>query len=138
MDSITQVALGASVAGAVAGRTLGRTALLIGGALGTLPLLAGLPEVRRLEWFTGGFLDYASDGNRVTATDIRLGLPGAHPFTFVVARHNGGEFLPTTSRRLARPSISDQALAQLWARVTGQSKVLCLATLTTPAPGQAC
>ena len=37
MDSITQVALGASLAGAVAGKTLGRTALVIGAGLGTLP-----------------------------------------------------------------------------------------------------
>src|SRR6056297_1713665 len=37
MDSITQAALGASLAGAVAGKTLGRPVLLIGAALGTLP-----------------------------------------------------------------------------------------------------
>ncbi len=100
--------------------------------------VAGLPEVQRLEWFTGGFLDYASDGKQVTATDIRLGLPGAHPFTFVIARNNGGRFLPMTSTRLPRPAVDGQAAAQLWARVTGKSKVLCLATLSTPAPGQSC
>lgn len=37
MDSITQAALGASIAGAVAGKTLGRSALLTGALLGTLP-----------------------------------------------------------------------------------------------------
>ena len=37
MDSITQAALGASLAGAVAGKTLGRSALLVGAVLGTLP-----------------------------------------------------------------------------------------------------
>ena len=37
MDSITQAALGASLAGAVGGKTLGRSSLLIGAALGTLP-----------------------------------------------------------------------------------------------------
>ncbi|MBD3642499.1 MAG: metal-dependent hydrolase [Marinobacter sp.] len=100
--------------------------------------VADLPEVQRLEWFTEGFLDYASDGRQVTATDIRLGLPGAHPFTFVVARNNGGRFLPMTSTRLPRPAVDDQAAAKLWARVTGESKVLCLATLSTPAPGQSC
>jgi len=100
--------------------------------------VADFPEVRRLEWFTGGFLDYATDGSRVTATDIRLGLPGAHPFTFVVARANDGHFLPLTSSRLPRPPVNDQAVAQLWARVTGQSHVLCLSTLSTPAPGQGC
>ena len=37
MDSITQAALGASLAGAVAGKTLGRSVLLTGAVLGTLP-----------------------------------------------------------------------------------------------------
>lgn len=37
MDSITQAALGASLASAVAGKTLGRSALLVGAVLGTLP-----------------------------------------------------------------------------------------------------
>ncbi|MGF2734291.1 metal-dependent hydrolase [Marinobacter sp. DUT-1] len=100
--------------------------------------VADLPEVRRLEWFTGGFLDYGTDGNRVTATDIRLGLPGAHPFTFDIARNNGGRFLPVTSSRLPRPAVNDQAMAHLWDRVTGRSDVFCLASLSTPAPGQSC
>jgi len=37
MDSLSQVVLGASVGGAVMGRTLGRSALLVGALLGTLP-----------------------------------------------------------------------------------------------------
>ena len=37
MDSLTQAALGASLAGAVAGKTLGRSVLLTGAVLGTLP-----------------------------------------------------------------------------------------------------
>ncbi len=37
MDSLTQAALGASLAGAVAGNTLGRSVLLTGAVLGTLP-----------------------------------------------------------------------------------------------------
>ena len=37
MDSITQAALGATLAGAVAGKTLGRSVLLTGAVLGTLP-----------------------------------------------------------------------------------------------------
>ncbi|MBC7183273.1 MAG: metal-dependent hydrolase, partial [Marinobacter sp.] len=37
MDSITQAALGATLAGTVAGKTLGRPVLLIGAVLGTLP-----------------------------------------------------------------------------------------------------
>ena len=37
MDSITQAALGATIAGAVAGKSLGRSALVAGAVLGTLP-----------------------------------------------------------------------------------------------------
>lgn len=100
--------------------------------------VADLPEVRRLEWFTGGFLAYSQSGSRVLATDIRLGLPGAHPFTFVVAERNQDNTRPVQSTRLPRPEVDPQALALLWARTIGEAPVLCLASLSTPAPGTGC
>ncbi|WP_227545967.1 metal-dependent hydrolase [Marinobacter fonticola] len=44
-----------------------------------------LPEGQQLAWFTRDFLAYHNSNNELRATDIRLGLPGAHPFTFVLA-----------------------------------------------------
>ena len=87
---------------------------------------------------TRGFLDYDQVGDRITATDIRLGIPGAHPFTFVLATRNGSGIEPTASFRTPRPDVNTEALGLLWSRMTGQTPVLCLASLSSPAPGQRC
>jgi len=100
--------------------------------------VAELPEAQRLEWFTRGFLDYNQVGDRITATDIRLGIPGAHPFTFVLATRNGNGVNPTASFRAPRPDMNTEALSVLWSRMTGETPVLCLASLSSPAPGQGC
>lgn len=97
-----------------------------------------LPETRRLEWFTKGFLDYRESGGEITATDIRLGIPGAHPFTFVLANAQGGALTSGHGRRAPQPAMNTGALPLLWGRTTGAIPVLCLASLTTPPPGQEC
>ena len=100
--------------------------------------VSDLPEARQLEWFTRGFLDYDEVDGRVTATDIRLGIPGAHPFTFVLATLNGDDVAPTVSFRTPRPAVRTEALGLLWSRMTGETPVLCLGSLSSPAPGQRC
>ncbi|MBW4934702.1 metal-dependent hydrolase [Marinobacter sp. F4206] len=100
--------------------------------------VSGFPEAQRLEWFTRGLLDYNLDGDRITATDIRLGIPGAHPFTFVLARQAADLVQPVRSVRTPRPQVDPEALGVLWARLTGETPVLCLADLATPTPGQSC
>lgn len=100
--------------------------------------VSDLPEAQRLEWFTRGFLDYDQVGDQITATDIRLGIPGAHPFTFVLATRNGSVVEPRASFRTPRPGVDTEALVLLWTRMTGETPVLCLASLSSPAPGQRC
>lgn len=97
-----------------------------------------LPEAQRLEWFTGGFLAYSQSGDRIMATDIRLGIPGAHPFTFVLATETGSDIQPTASFRTPRPDVNTEAFGLLWSRMTGETPVLCLANLSAPAPGEHC
>lgn len=99
-----------------------------------------LPEGQRLIWFTRGFLDYAHSGDRLAVTDIRLGVPGAHPFTFILAESNGtgDPWQPTPSYQTLRPAIRDGLFAALWERLTGASPILCLATLETRALGETC
>ncbi|MEP1215181.1 MAG: metal-dependent hydrolase [Marinobacter sp.] len=99
---------------------------------------ASLDEARRLEWFTDGFLHYESANGKLTATDIRLGIPGAHPFTFILAEDNGEGLIPRPSARLERPAVAGELLGLLWARMTGSAEVLCLASLTVPPPGEGC
>ncbi|PPK50707.1 metal-dependent hydrolase [Marinobacter persicus] len=100
--------------------------------------VASLPEVKRLEWFTRGFLDYQQSGDQVIATDIRLGVPGAHPFSFVVAANSAQGVTPLGSTRLPRPPLKADASNLLWNRITGEQPILCLATLSAPAPGEGC
>ncbi|QSP95286.1 metal-dependent hydrolase [Marinobacter salinisoli] len=97
-----------------------------------------LPETERLEWFTNGFLSYQRQAHQITATDIRLGLPGAHPFTFILAEGEGDQLVPVTSTRTPRPSVRPEMLGTLWSRLTGEAPMLCLASLTIPAPEQTC
>lgn len=100
--------------------------------------VATLPEVRRLEWFTRGFLQYEQAGGQITATDIRLGIPGAHPFTFIIAETNDTGISELASRQRPRPAINRDALPLLWSRLTGEAPVLCLATLSIPEHGKTC
>ena len=97
-----------------------------------------LPETRRLEWFTRGFLDYRRANGEITATDVRLGIPGAHPFSFVLAHDRDGTLTPADGERAPRPAMNTGALPLLWGRTTGAIPVLCLASLATPAPGEEC
>lgn len=97
-----------------------------------------LPEGQRLAWFTRDFLAYHNTSDELRATDIRLGLPGAHPFTFVLARRHNGDWQPLRSERTPRPSIQDDMLSTLWRRITGDVSVLCLARLDTQTPTGEC
>ncbi|MGM0569289.1 metal-dependent hydrolase [Marinobacter sp.] len=104
-----------------------------------LDQLATLPEGQRLLWFTRGFLDVRLRDGSLQATDIRLGVPGAHPFTFEVARQGAdGTLAPTTSRQLPRPAMREDALRAFWSRLSGEAEVLCLATFRALPGGERC
>lgn len=95
-------------------------------------------EGQRLEWFTEGFVAYGLNDQTLTATDIRLGLPGAHPFVFTLGRYQNGELTPETSGKLARPEIRGELFHALWQRISGQATTLCLASLTIPDLQETC
>lgn len=101
-----------------------------------------LDDGRRLEWFTRGFLDYRIDDGRLVATDIRLGVPGAHPFQFVIAEAKGAPhnlaWQAVRSSRLARPMINEGAWPALFRRTLALSPVLCLHELELASSGAAC
>jgi len=106
------------------------------------PVLAeqalALEEGQRLAWFTEGFLHYEQVDGLLLATDVRLGVPGAHPFTFVLAADNGNGLEPYASYRQDGPALRPELLGALWARLTGAAPVLCLASLELPPPGEGC
>lgn len=99
--------------------------------------LAG-PLGQRLEWFTGPFLRYDTQwiDNQETliATDIRLGFPGFHPFSFTLATRDGDLWRPVdiseeldTSRGLQLTTLS-----RLAARATGNVTALCASDFIEP------
>ncbi|WAM52587.1 metal-dependent hydrolase [Vreelandella venusta] len=89
------------------------------------------PLGQRLTWFTGPFLRYDTlliDGQEtLIATDIRLGFPGFHPFTFTLATWQGGSWQPSDiSKQLdisQEPGL--EILSRLAARAMGDSTSLC-------------
>ncbi|MEX0604592.1 MAG: metal-dependent hydrolase [Marinobacter sp.] len=103
-----------------------------------------LPEGRRLVWFTRGFLAYSTTSDRKLAvTDIRLGVPGAHPFTFILAEavetgSDTWQWQSVTSYQSPRPTIRAGLLTALWDRLSGKAPILCLATLETRQLGDPC
>lgn len=101
---------------------------------------AELPAGQRLIWFTDGFLAYHRLADKLAVTDIRLGVPGAHPFTFVIAERaaEGSDWQPVASYKTDRPAMRDDLFKALWQRITGASPVLCLATLETGPVGMSC
>ncbi|WP_166266621.1 metal-dependent hydrolase [Marinobacter caseinilyticus] len=98
-----------------------------------------LLEGQRLIWFTQGFLNYAEREDGLAVTDIRLGVPGAHPFTFILAEPADGDARWQTipSYQINRPAIREELLGALWQRITGAT-VLCLATLETRQRNEHC
>lgn len=95
---------------------------------------------QRLMWFTGGFLSYHRFGDKLAVTDIRLGVPGAHPFTFVIAEteSDNPDWHPIASYQTDRPTMRPGLFTALWQRITGASPVLCLASLETGPVGMSC
>ena len=92
--------------------------------------LAG-PQGQRLTWFAGPFLRYETrqlNGQEtLIATDIRLGYPGYHPFSFTLAVFKAGRWEPLAASE-ALPSTRNlriETLARLAARASGDISALC-------------
>lgn len=91
----------------------------------------------RLAWFSGTFLRYdiePIDGvETLTATDLRLGFPGFHPFTFTLATRENGEWqaVAASEQRPSERGLSREALGQLARRALGDENALCASALIT-------
>ncbi|OJA06705.1 metal-dependent hydrolase [Halomonas sp. QHL1] len=85
----------------------------------------------RLTWFTGPFLRYETrqlEGKEtLIATDIRLGFPGFHPFSFTLATLEDERWVPlAVSEQLeSTRGIQMETLSRLAARATGNTSALC-------------
>ncbi|WP_148252731.1 metal-dependent hydrolase [Aidingimonas lacisalsi] len=91
----------------------------------------------RLSWFAGPFLRYEQreiEGHEtLIATDLRLGFPGFHPFSFALAERRDGVWQAIDSRELDAPTRRDrQALTRLWQRIFSPEPPLCTTDLVDP------
>lgn len=93
---------------------------------------------QRLAWFAGPFLRYdtrrLNDQKTLIATDIRLGFPGFHPFSFTLAQREGDEWQPVASSEQIDTSHSVRldTLARLAARAAGDVTALCASDFVEP------
>ncbi|GGX94474.1 integral membrane protein [Litchfieldella qijiaojingensis] len=90
-----------------------------------------MPKGARLDWFSGPYLRYDDtmiDGTRtLVATDLRLGFPGFHPFSFALAEFSGGEdWQPIVTYQLdTSRSDNGVALSRLFHRILAPEPPLC-------------
>ncbi|QNI01911.1 metal-dependent hydrolase [Halomonas sp. SH5A2] len=86
---------------------------------------------QRLAWFAGPFLRYEMrpiDGElTLLATDLRLGFPGYHPFSFTLATRQDNAWQPvTTSVEIgSERGVELTTLSRLAARAVGDRNALC-------------
>jgi inner membrane protein len=98
---------------------------------GLEPTALGLERGEQLDWFAGPFLRYEVrdlEGKAtLVATDLRLGFPGFHPFSFTLAEREGNEWRPAVPTELlnsdARADLS--ALGLLASRIFSPEPPLC-------------
>ncbi|WNL42836.1 metal-dependent hydrolase [Halomonas sp. PAMB 3264] len=95
------------------------------------PVALSGPLGQRLTWFSGAFLRYeieSVDGvETLVATDLRLGFPGFHPFTFTLATREDGEWqaVAESEQRPSQRGLNAQTLSHLVARIAGNQGALC-------------
>lgn len=89
------------------------------------------PQGERLAWFAGPFLRYEArwlNGKEtLIATDIRLGFPGFHPFSFTLATLEEERWVPLAVSEQVQSTrgIHIETLSRLAARAAGNISALC-------------
>ncbi|MFB9866632.1 metal-dependent hydrolase [Vreelandella sulfidaeris] len=86
---------------------------------------------QRLAWFTGPFLRYETrwlnHKQTLIATDIRLGFPGFHPFSFTLATLEDDVWVPLAVSEQVQTTrgLHLETLSRLAARAAGDTSALC-------------
>ena len=85
---------------------------------GALEAVAGFPSVRRLDWFTHGFLKAEQRGGRLVLSDLRMGVESDYVFRYAVAESDGqGGWRRIAVEQLDWPSRDRLRLAGIWRRI---------------------
>lgn len=86
-----------------------------------LRAVSGFPSVRRLLWFTRGFLKTEQHDDRLVASDLRMGAEPDYIFRYVVAESDTrGHWQALPPERLKWSSGERFRLAGLWRRIWQQ------------------
>lgn len=71
-------------------------------------------DVKRFEWFTGGFFSYNEQDNGITITDLRIGFGSSFPFSYEIASRRDGVMVPHAAQRVQQPRRGLAQLKQLY------------------------
>ncbi len=85
--------------------------------VGALREARHVPAVRRLEWFTHGFIKAREREGRLEVADLRMGAEPDYTFVFAVARREGGAWQATPPQQLRMPWEARRRLAAMWHRI---------------------
>lgn len=99
---------------------------------------ATLPDNQRLQWFAGDFLHYEEHEGQLLVTDIRLGMPGSYPFTFVIAERQAQGWHPIESTRQPMQLPDLTLLMRLLRRALVLDPVFCLGSLELASSVEVC
>jgi inner membrane protein len=80
--------------------------------------VADFPAVRRLRWFTRGFVKAEERDGRLLLSDLRMGLEPDYTFVYAVARRGAdGAWEPIEPERVGERQVDPAQLAVLWRRI---------------------
>lgn len=87
--------------------------------------LEGTESYRKLEWFTHGFFRTDREGDKVTISDLRMGMTPSYTFSFAIAQETGGDVEAIfPERNMAhRRGAAEGDLEWLKARIVGEDRV---------------
>lgn len=69
-------------------------------------------ELQRLEWFSGGLLQFSQQDQQLIATDIRIGLSHYYPFSFSLA-NKPSDWQEVPSEKIPPPEVSWEKITEL-------------------------
>ncbi|MFP5374930.1 MAG: metal-dependent hydrolase, partial [Gammaproteobacteria bacterium] len=89
-------------------------------ARSALAAVADAPAVRRLRWFSHGFMKPQLRDGRLVLSDLRMGAEPDYTFNFAVAEPDGRGWRAIPPEQLRWPWEARRRLAGLWERIWRQ------------------
>jgi inner membrane protein len=84
------------------------------------PLIASLPALQRLDWFTHGFYSLEQRGNTIVARDLRMGIEPSYIFNFAIAERNQQQTAALSPQRVEGEQVQLSDLKLVWQRIWNQ------------------